>query len=177
MMELKKDLNMENIIYLDIDGVLAPKRMFAPYGFDPELKARLVRSKNDPTIGKLPDTLVHQVYHHFDSQSCQYIRELAQEFNAKIVITSSWRLFYNLEQMKAILNIFDLGPYVADLTLEGLPRYRVIQDHIKSHNVKRYLVIDDLNMERQFPNHFVLANYRFDQDHYKQARKLLLWQN
>lgn len=177
MMNSKKDLNMENIIYLDIDGVLAPKRMFDSYEFDPQLKGRLVCSKNDPTIGKLPDTLVHQVYHHFDDQSCQYIIKLAQEFNAKIVVTSSWRLFYNLEQMKAILNIFDLGPYVVDLTQEGLPRYRVIQDHINAHKIKHYLVIDDLDMERQFPNHFVLANYRFDLDHYKQARKLLLWQN
>lgn len=172
----KKDLIMKAIIFLDIDGVLAQKKMFSPYEPDPFLKERLVKAKNDPGIGRLPDTLVNQIFHHFDPESCGLIRMLCQAYDAKLVITSSWRLFYNEEQLRAIINIFDLGAYMIGATRPGLPRYQVIREYIVEHDVKRYVVVDDLNMSRQFPNHFVLASYRFESEQYEQTKRLLSWQ-
>lgn len=167
---------MKTVLFLDIDGVLVPKQIFDPYALEPDLKYRLAQEKNDPSIEKLPDTLVNQVYHHFNKESCTLIRQLADQFDASIVLTTSWRLFFSLEQMKAILNIFDLGPYVTGMTEEGIPRYRVIQDYVMHHGIDRFVVIDDLNMMRQFPNHFVHARFRFEKEQYDCVRKLLSWQ-
>lgn len=36
---------MKTVLFLDIDGVLAPKQIFDPYALEPDLKYRLAQEK------------------------------------------------------------------------------------------------------------------------------------
>lgn len=164
------------VIFLDIDGVLAPKTKPADYSLIADLNQSLSIQKQDPSINRLSNHLANQIYHHFDHESCQFILDLIQEFNARIVLTTSWRLFYSFEELKAILNIFDLGPYVIGITDAGIPRWSMIKNYIQRNAIEQYIVIDDLNMQSRFPSHFVLAEKRFDQQHYDLAKLLLRFQ-
>ena len=167
---------MNAVIFLDIDGVLAPKERIQTYTMIEQLNKKLAYKKEYDRIEALPNNLVNQIYHHFDAESCRMILKLCESFDAKIVLTSTWRLFFSLEQLKAILNIFDLGDMVIGCTDPDVPRYRMIQNYIEAHQINNYIVIDDLNMSRQFPSHFIAAQKRFDHGQYEKAVRLLQYQ-
>ena len=86
---------MNAVIFLDIDGVLAPKERIQSYTMIEQLNKKLAYEKEDAHIEALPNNLVNQIYHHFDAESCQMILKLCNTFDAKIVLTSTWRLFFS----------------------------------------------------------------------------------
>ena len=89
---------MNPILFLDIDGVLNPP-ICPQYELDFALSDKLAAKLNNPSIKKLNIYFVNQVYYGFDKKSCELIKKLAQEFEAKIVLTSSWRLYYTKEEI------------------------------------------------------------------------------
>ena len=79
---------MNAVIFLDIDGVLAPKERIQTYTMIEQLNKKLAYKKEDARIEALPNNLVNQIYHHFDAESCRMILKLCESFDAKIVPVS-----------------------------------------------------------------------------------------
>lgn len=147
---------MEPIVFLDIDGVINPYIYDEIIEPQPELPKKLAKEKKNPTIGSLSAFTVTQVYYCFDKKACSYVKQLSEEFHAKIVVSSSWRIFYSLKELKAILDIQDLGQYVIGCTENNRnPRNQQISAYIHDHHVDAYIVIDDFNMAASFGYHFI----------------------
>jgi hypothetical protein len=83
---------MDNIIFLDIDGVLLP---FSAHN-DPEniaLKADCDRRRNELRHVNKDPFIVYNLRIPFSNSAVSLINSLAAELNAKIVINSDWYLY------------------------------------------------------------------------------------
>ncbi len=164
---------MYPILFLDIDGVINPhnyKKYPKENKYQPIFLSFIKRNKN---IRNLPTFTVDQVYHFFDRQACLLIRKLVKEFDCKIVISSSWRCIFDSTQLKAILDLQNLGFAFFDVTPILSNRPQEIKDFIQKEKIDKYLVIDDFNMQLNFPSHFILTKECFNEKNYQEARKAL----
>lgn len=166
---------MKPIIFLDIDGVLNPYRTYMFPVDNPNLLKQLSKETKNKDIEKLDINLVTQIYHGFDHQACSYIEQLCKEFDAKIVISSSWRLVYSLDQLKAILDIHHLGHYLIDTTEDYNTRPQEIIRYCEYHFISTYIVIDDFNMPI-FDTRMIHTKNSIKEKDYKKARNALLLQ-
>ena len=89
-------------------------------------------------------------------KASRYIRQLAETCHASIVLTSSWRLHRSLETLKLLFSLHGLDRYLVDVTMDTGNKAEEIQMYLWGYpEIKRYVVIDDLDMERSFKDHFV----------------------
>lgn len=144
------------IIFLDIDGVL---------NVENDLLLRIKR--NQPTIDKYG--------HLFCPSAVEYLKYLIKEFDAKIVISSSWR-WNGIKEMKNLWKDRNLPGEVIDVTyswtstnieeqnklrpLGSMNRGQEIELYLDTHpEVYNYVIFDDDSdmTERTFP-HFIKCN-------------------
>ncbi len=116
---------MHNIIFLDVDGVL-----------NHELWYTKINRKEMSFIDS-----------HFDIEKVHLLNNLCKETNAKVVISSSWRIGRTLEEMKDILKSKEATFEVIDMTgtcCSGI-RGVEIRNWIKNNSdkVKNYAILDD----------------------------------
>lgn len=119
-------------LFLDFDGVLHPNR-YALSNSDPD---RVFR--NNEVFSQAP-----------------ILAGLITEFPCQIIISSSWRFTYRLEEMKEKLpkviskNVIGV---TGDAYIGSYPRYNEIQEYLISHNKSLYAwrALDDSKIE--FPN-------------------------
>lgn len=111
---------------------------------------------NHPKIATLNAYLVNQVYYCFSKESIQLLKQLIEKYDAQIIITSSWRIVYSLEQLQAMFDIFDLGKYVKSVTTLISPRTKAIQEFINENNVTSYIILDDFDMSNAFDYHLFM---------------------
>lgn len=163
---------MHPIIFLDIDGVLNPP-ICTQYDIDLSLNETLANKLNDPSIAKLNIYFVNQIYFGFNKNSCMFIKKLVDEFDAKIVLTSSWRLYYSKEEINGMFKIAQIEDAFIDFTNAGSPRNKVIKEYINTHEVKHYIVIDDFDMRSAFGYRFIQTSQFFNDANYFQARYVL----
>lgn len=116
------------ILFLDIDGVLNHEKFY----------------KN---ISKLE--LVHNNYPYteFDPTSVSYLNKILDETDAKLVVSSSWRLDSNLKKIFKEVGIkhkiYDVTPW---LIRYDVHRGDEINEYLKKHsNIKRYCILDDID--------------------------------
>jgi len=109
---------LPNIIFLDIDGVLV----------------------NPETCIAMDD---HGGYSYIDPVSAGLVRRLCEDYNCRIVISSSWRKLFDAESMKAILGAAcpRLGNYMytderwRTVSLNGVP----INEHGRGKEIKQWI--------------------------------------
>ena len=160
---------MKPCIFLDIDWVINPSRKKNSYCLDYNLPDVLAKKLNHPKIATLNAYLVNQVYYCFSKESIQLLKQLIEKYDAQIIITSSWRIVYSLEQLQTMFDIFDLGKYVKSVTTLINPRTKAIQEFINENNVTSYIVLDDFDMSNAFDYHFVYVRHYFKDLDYKKA--------
>ena len=158
---------MKPCIFLDIDGVINPSRKKNSYCLDYNLPDVLAKKLNHPKIATLNAYLVNQVYYCFSKESIQLLKQLIEKYDAQIIITSSWRIVYSLEQLQAMFDIFDLGKYVKSVTTLINPRTKAIQEFINENNVTSYIIFD---------YHFIYVRHSFKESDYKKANYALFIQ-
>jgi hypothetical protein len=128
--------NRYNIIFLDIDGVMNSNN-------------HLVESK------------AHE-YLEFDPICVESLKKILKETNAKIVISSTWRIKRSLEELKRIFSIYDISNYIIGVTPNlWKERGHEIQEYIDIHKniIKKFVIIDDdSDMEHLMP-YLVKINY------------------
>lgn len=79
----------------------------------------------------------------FNPKSVSNINLLISYTRAKIVVSSTWRTQFTLQQLKDIFRSNGIDGEVVDKTSIGLTRGEEIQEWIDYHGVESYIVIDD----------------------------------
>jgi len=117
------------VIFLDIDGVLVTRN---------SIKYQHLNYPDDTSI-------------RFSQKAVKNLNKLIRLTKAKIVISSTWRLFHSLEELQ---NIFKKQAIKGDIISttsierapveEDIPRGQKIADWLENNSaVKQYVIIDD----------------------------------
>lgn len=117
------------VIFLDIDGVLVTRNSI------------IYQYLNFPD-----DTSIR-----FSKKAVKNLNKLIRLTKAKIVISSTWRLFHSLEDLKNIIKKQGISGEIISTTSvekatieEGIPRGQKISDWLEQHpEVEQYVIIDD----------------------------------
>lgn len=130
----------ENIIFLDIDGVLNCQILF-----EERNKKQLTKDVKSSKISR------NEFYSkQLCSERIEWLNQLCVDTKSKVVISSTWRKNKTLEQMQEILkasgaafSIIGMTPNLQ--TFRGVEIYRWIKEHLDTpvHAFKRYAIIDD----------------------------------
>lgn len=116
----------ETIIFLDIDGVLRTHKSDLEWSL------------------KLSAPIPERVFDRkFNPKAVSNINELISYTRAKIVVSSTWRTQFTLQELKDVFRSNGITGEIIDKTQIGLTRGEEIQDWIDHHGTKSYVVIDD----------------------------------
>lgn len=160
-------------IFLDIDGVLNNYSTPAVPVKENITGYALKKSMENGWAGikDLKDKVVYQIIHSFDTESMELIKKLQDEFQAYIIITSSWRVYYTFDQLVSIFKLYDIQ--IHDILPLGFPRSEKILNYVYSHSIKNWIVIDDMNMSKNLRWHMVLVHNVFDYKDFEICRRKL----
>ncbi|MGD9592440.1 MAG: HAD domain-containing protein [Candidatus Berkiella sp.] len=178
------------IIFLDVDGVCwvdplvqEHKRLTA---LDKFYELSLVIAQYWDLLNENYDFLNQYEFLKtacWDPHHMQRIFLLCKEFNARIVVSSSWRKGRNDLHLKNLLDLWGLGSYYLGKTEEfGFISCRTKEIQLWLSNnplVKRFLILEDQyveNMKKMFPLQFVQCEklVGFDEATYQNARQMIL---
>ena len=117
------------VIFLDIDGVLVTRN---------SIKYQYLNFPDDTSI-------------RFSKKAVKNLNKLIRLTEAKIVISSTWRLFHSLEELQNIFKKQSIKGEVISTTSveratveEDIPRGQKITDWLGQHpEVEQYIIIDD----------------------------------
>lgn len=110
------------IIFLDIDGVLT-------------------RPRN-------PVSRTHFGF-TFDDGSVSVLKDILKRSDAKIVVTSIWKLGKDLDSLKEIFEHYGLDTYIYDKIPDSkfyIEREIEIKDYLKSHDVDSFIILDNMDL-------------------------------
>jgi hypothetical protein len=127
-----------NLIFLDIDGVMNHKDYF-------------VRSK-------------HHIFHEFCPIAVQHLKEILETCKASIVVSSTWRKFGTVEELKnKIFSYYGLDKYIIGKTpvLDGESRGKEIRKYLKETTipVTNFIIIDDDDDMEEFTPRLVKTSF------------------
>ena len=128
------------VIFLDIDGVLATDKEF--------MRNREKFWKKHPTMEEL------KVPYPWNEDAVKVFNEILDETGAVIVLTSDWRLHWNLDELKGIFTWNGVKKHPIAVTGDifigtgnlEMTRAGEIEEYIRAWDIKNYVVIDDLNI-------------------------------
>jgi hypothetical protein len=131
-------------IFLDIDGVLATNKQFS---------RNREKFKHNYKWAEEYD-----VPYPYDEGCVKILNEIVESTGAQIVLSSDWKLHYNLGTMGKIFEANGIKTNPVDTTedfgysglLLEMWRASEIVSYIDKHDVGQWVVIDDLNMEKWF---------------------------
>lgn len=150
----------KRIIFLDIDGVL---RSFQAYtdraNYDPALGTTLANIYHNDGYRHLERTLLECVYYDWNKEACYCLRSLVKQSGARIVLSSSWRLYNDLAELRLLFALFDMGEYLIDKTKDhNFQRAQEIQEYLDQHkDITSFLILDDIDLRQDFPNRCIVT--------------------
>lgn len=143
------------VIFLDFDGVLNSQTSFIYEN------ARRKRHKEQGVKGRVPETLSRECAATFQELLYQYPE-------VKIVVSSTWRTLFTLDELRAKLNEYNIdGSRIIDKTgqLFSGNRGHEIQNWLDQHpEVTHYIIIDDNDwgiVQAHPPEKFVKTSWEF----------------
>ncbi len=185
MYDLSQLPDNQLILFLDFDGVCwvddtdVPNEKLRRLRKDPQLQM-LLETYYWPTLKKYYDCESKDEFLKaacWDPFHMQRIRLLCNEFNARIVVSSSWRHGRSYKHLKNLLSLWGLGEYCVGKTVDG---FGCRTTHVKTWlrdnpRFSRFLILDDqyaYNMKSCFPSQFIHCNSEkgFDEETYQKAR-------
>ena len=165
------------VVFLDIDGVLQPEDARVHLTGDRAPLGKLYKDlkkqfKTDYSIYSDMDVLT--VYHLWNRDSVANLKDILDKTGAKIVLSSSWRIF-PMKKMRDLFKLHGLDTYYIDNTMRedfrqieqlrhDIAEYkeyyvdRVIEilEYLKKYpNITSYVAIDDINLVPGLENHFI----------------------
>lgn len=164
---LKKENEYQpnNIIFLDIDGVIQPYNSQKRFDHDMQATINHLAIKYQNDIYKNMNIYdVNASFYDWNYLAIGILHEMLEKYHAEIVLSSEWRKFHSLESIKALFKIYDLHYYIKDLckgnfeeeikTNNIVSKEEAIKDYLNTHLVDNYLVIDDYDMTSSFGQNF-----------------------
>lgn len=124
-----------NILFLDIDGVL--------------------NSSN----GRRRESFKHNracTLHTLFEENMEVLRSIIDVINCKIVISSTWRNNFTLEELKTIFSVYNIPKHIIiDTTIvdhNAHTRGFQINEWLKNNRVNKFVIIDDDVCDIDLPN-------------------------
>jgi len=130
-------VNSKPYIFLDIDGVLTTSYQYN-------------------TNPKKWDDEYHR--YRYDIKCVKIFNEILEKTNSIIILSSDWKLNYDIEMLNKIFEINDINTIVTDITpnfwgtkfksvteLEECRAYEILK-YVKDHKIKNWLAIDDIDL-------------------------------
>jgi hypothetical protein len=75
------------------------------------------------------------------------LMEILSKFpDVKVVISSSWRFMWEYEELLSFIPE-DLRSRIVGITNPNLNRYPAIADYVEKHEIKNYVILDDMPLE------------------------------
>ena len=176
------NVHPHNIIFLDIDGVLL-------IDSDGKKNSNKFMAERAFINEKIPEDVLETLYLYdvgavlnFNKGAVARLHTLIEKTDAKIVVSSDWRLGKTVEKLKWLLSLHDLDKYIIDKTGEeknAFDRKANIRAWLKANQslVKNFVIIDDLwfnGLDRKFPDNFVLTQTHFTEEDLEKALAILL---
>lgn len=115
-----------NVIFLDVDGVLRTDASD--------------RYWSEVTGQPIPKSVFDRL---FSSRSITILNEIIYITDAKVVITSTWRVQHTLEELIEKFKIRGFRGHIIDKTNIIGNRGEEIQEWLDTNSVNKYVVIDD----------------------------------
>jgi hypothetical protein len=135
-----------NIIFLDIDGVI---NNWGDWDKRDDLTQKIIISKEG-----------------FCKESIEAVNEIQTKFDAKIVLSSTWRIDKeNLEEVKSVFDIYDITPKIGKRRLsQYIPRWQeiILWLQLQESYPEKIVILDDDSDASNFflkPYHFLTNNY------------------
>ena len=158
------------VIFLDHDGVMCLSQQ---WGGRVKKKRKYCSAH-----GSTPDNLlpVECRFDNFDEKAVKVLNSILEETGAEIVVSSDWKLYANLEEMKDLFtkynviktpiaftpNLVDFDKETADLYAwkgwNARARIQEIRKYLEEHTeVEKWVAVDDLEMGREGLENCVLT--------------------
>lgn len=136
-------MNTNKYLFLDIDDVLVTTRQHFSKKLHPKYQT-----------------------HHFDKKCVNVLNEIIQKTSPIIIISSDWKLHYNLEVLNEIFYDNGVDYKITDITpnlwgvkffslhqLEECRAWEIIK-YTNEHKIINFVAVDDLNLRDWLPNNF-----------------------
>lgn len=122
-----------NVLFLDIDGVLNSHEWY---------------EKNKDEIMREGGTSFWRSVAELDPEACALVNAFCEEFDLKIVISSTWRKRHSATEIEAMFHKKGLFAEVVGTTpsINNVPRGREIAEFIKNHpamQIEKFVIFDD----------------------------------
>ena len=114
-----------NIIFLDIDGVMRTHNSDLNWS----------RELNQP----VPNPFKRL----FSKEAIENLNYLVNLTSSKVVITSTWRMYYTLTELKNLFRERGFIGHIVDVTNTGDTRGEEIVEWLNGHKITNFVVIDD----------------------------------
>jgi hypothetical protein len=143
-------MELNNVIFLDIDGVLATNKQFM-------LNRKKFQDKHE-------EAKELNIPYPFDQKCVKIFNEILKETEADIVLTSDWRLFWDLEKLNRIFKFNKIIKSPIAITSKTkaismsnleLNRTKQIEEFLDNNTVLNYVVVDDLHLDLYLTEKFV----------------------
>ncbi len=177
-------LDEKCVLFLDIDGVLQPTWSQKRFDYDLDaLQKEMAEFFNDEGYLKMDKYDIAAVFYDWDFVSIGYLKKFLIDFNADIVLHSSWINHSNLANLKRLFRIHQLDDYLVDLTEknsgyrdDGTSRSKVlvIDEYLEKHpEIDRYAIIDDDRSLAKLGDRYVYAPNKIDEETYIKLREAI----
>ena len=131
-------MNLNKVIFLDIDGVLALNGFNLP-------KTKWLWNKAYP----------------FDKPCVEILNEILRKTNAEIVLSSQWRTYYTDDELDKIFDWKGIvkKPIAKTESIDGFTRCMQIESFMEENEVAKFVIIDDMKMDC-YQNRFIHTTAR-----------------
>ena len=163
-----------NAIFLDIDGVLYPC-LNRKNIFQDAMRVRHEWILKGYICEGLSDWDVCAVSLGFQPDAMQFLKCLVEEFDANIIIESSWKFSRSLQTLKTLFALWDIE--ITDVTSNdaGYRKEPAILEYLRTHpNIHKYVILDDIAMQETFGTHAIQCPDVFNKECYEASRKELM---
>ena len=143
--------NNNTYIFVDLDGVIVTSRQH-------------LSKKLHPKYMSNP----------FDKKCVNVFNEICDTTTPIIILSSDWKLHYNLDELNEIFRDNGMNCIITDVTtclwgtmftnfsqLEECRAAEIMQ-YVKEHNIINFMAIDDLNLSKWIPDRFVHCTRSFE---------------
>ena len=142
-------MDNKKTIFLDIDGVLATHTEFMRSTRKFRDKFELAKELSLP--------------YPFNKKCVEVFNEILDETNAEIVLSSDWRIHWNLEELDKIFKFNDVKKSPIDITgkkyvsITNYAHNRVLEinEYKEKNDVGTFVVIDDMDLDLYFIDNFI----------------------
>lgn len=168
-------IQKKNIIFLDIDGVIGPLKNHYREDHDEIATVDyLVKRYGDEIYKTIATFFVTTAYYDWDESAIGFLKKLLYTTHSYIVIHSDWRDLFNLEQIRALFDLYDMSDYILDCCDKG-PKNRAIKKYLDLNKdmINNYVVLDDSKHLGEFGENFVKVEDFLGKEEFEVALKIL----